>query len=96
MLVTKEEHDSTRVIKFIHFVEVWNLVNVNKVEDSKVLDLVGDAVEDFILFHALLVPVTAEADDDEAVVFGHDGLVNVPASVEVWEHVRHDEFRPFV
>ena len=89
MLVAEEKHDGDRVIKFIHLVEIGDFVDINEVNDGKVFDFFGDAVEDFILFHAFLVPVAAEADDDEAIVFGHDGLVDVPAGVEVREHVRH-------
>ena len=36
--------------------------------------------------HAVLV--ATEADDDEALLFGEDGLINVPAGVEVRKHNR--------
>jgi hypothetical protein len=37
------------------------------------------------LSHALGIPVTTEADDNESLLFGHDGLVDVPASDKVRE-----------
>ncbi len=36
-------------------------------------------IKDFVLSHALRIPVTTEADDNESLLFGHDGLVNMPA-----------------
>jgi hypothetical protein len=53
VLVSEEEHERTRVVKFVHLVEVGDLVDVAEVDDSEVADLVGDLVEDFILAHAV-------------------------------------------
>lgn len=85
VLVAEEEHDGHGIVKFVHLVEVRDLVEIADVDDGKVFDAVGDAVEDFVLAHAVFVPVAAEADDYEAVFFGHDGLVDVPAAVEMRE-----------
>lgn len=83
MLVAEEEHDGAGVVEFVHLVKVGDLVDVADVDDGEGLDLVGDLVEDLVLLHACLVPVAAEADDDEALLLGEDGLVDVPAGVEV-------------
>jgi hypothetical protein len=40
-------------------------------------------VEDFVLTHTVWVPVSTEADDYQALVFGHDGLVDVPSGNQV-------------
>lgn len=48
-------------------------------DDGKILDTFGNAVEDLILAHTVRIPIAAETDDDEAVFFTHDGLVDVPA-----------------
>jgi len=32
------------------------------------------------------IPISAETDDYEALFFGHDGLVNVPAGDEMREY----------
>lgn len=85
VLVAEEEHERTRIVEFVHLVEVGNLVDVAEVNDGVVADLVGDLVEDFVLAHAVWVPVATEADDDQAVLFGQDGLVDVPAGVEMRE-----------
>ena len=45
----------------------------------------GRTVENFVLAHAVGIPVAAEADDDETVLFRHDGLVDVPAGLEMGE-----------
>lgn len=85
MLVAEEEHDGERVVELVHLVEVGHLVDVAEVDDGKVLDLVGNAVEYLVLAHAVRVPVTPEADHDESVILRHDGLVHVPAGFEVRE-----------
>lgn len=36
-------------------------------------------VEDFILAHAIRIPIATEADDDQSLVLGHNRLVDVPA-----------------
>lgn len=50
---------------------------------SEVLHLVGNLVEHLVLAHAVGVVVAAEADDDEAVFFAEDRLVDVPAGAEM-------------
>lgn len=85
MFIPKKEHDGNRVIQLIHFVEIRHLVDIAQVHHSKVLDLVGDAVENLVLAHAVGIPVATETDYHETVVFGHDGLVDVPAGFEVRE-----------
>jgi len=56
--------------------------------DSEILDLVSDAVEHFVLSHAFGRGVLAKPDDDQALVLAEDGLVDVPAAVEVGEDNR--------
>lgn len=67
----------------IHLVEIGDLVDIANIDDGEALKLVGNLVEDFVLAHAVGVPVAAEADDDEALFFGEDGLVDVPAGGEM-------------
>ena len=86
VLVPEKEHQSDGVVELVHLFEVGDLVDVADVDYGEVLDAVGDLVEHFILAHAVGVPVAAEADDDEAVFFGHDGLVDVPAGDQVGDH----------
>lgn len=86
MFISKEEHDGNRVVEFVHFVEVGDLIDIAEVDDCKVLDLFGDTVEDFVLSHAVGIPVASKADNYETVFFGHDGLIDVPASLEVGEN----------
>lgn len=69
MLVPIEKHDRHRVVEFVHLVEVLDLFDVADVDDRKVLDAVGDLVEDLILQHAVFIMVLAEADHDKALVF---------------------------
>ena len=83
VLVAEEEHEGDGIVEFVHLLEVGDLVEVADVDDGEVLDAVGDLVEDFVLPHAVGIPVAAEADHDQAVFFGHDGLVDVPAGDEV-------------
>lgn len=70
-------------------VKVWDGGDVDEIDDGKVLDLFRDRVEGLVHGHALGVPVVAEADDDDAVLFGLDGLVDVPARGQMGEKVRH-------
>ncbi len=83
MLVAEEEHEGDGVVELVHLLEVGHLVEVADVDDGEVLDAVGDLVEHFVLAHAVGVPVAPEADYHEAVFFGHDCLVDVPAGDEV-------------
>jgi hypothetical protein len=89
MFVSEKEHDRDRIVQLVHLVEIGNFIDIDEIKDCKVLAYFGDFEQDFVLLHAFLIVVTTEPDDDEAIVFGHDGLVDVPAGVEVWEHVRH-------
>ena len=83
VLVPEEEHECHTVVQFIHLVKVFHLFQITDVNDSKVLDAVCDAIEDFVLAHTVRVPVFAEANDYKTFVFGHDGLVDVPARDKV-------------
>jgi len=83
VLVPEEEHECHRVIQFIHLVKILHLFQIADINDSKVLDAVCDAIENFILTHTIRVPVFAEANDYKTFIFGHDGLVDVPASDQV-------------
>ncbi|TNN38977.1 hypothetical protein EYF80_050853 [Liparis tanakae] len=49
-------------------------------------NLFRDAVEDLVHLHACRVPVVPEADHEDPVLFGQDGLVHLPAVVEMREH----------
>lgn len=50
---------------------------------GEVLHLVGNLVEHLVLAHAVGVVVAAEADDNEAVFFAEDRLIDVPAGAEM-------------
>lgn len=43
MFISEEEHESDGIVEFVHLLEVGNLVEVADVDDSEVLDTVGDA-----------------------------------------------------
>ena len=64
VFVAEEEHDGHRIVKLIHLVEVGDLIQIADIDNSKVLDAIGDAVEDFVLAHTVLVPIATEADND--------------------------------
>ena len=95
MLVAEEEHQGHAIIQLVHLLEVGHLIKITDVDDSEVLHSVGDAVENFILAHAVGVPVAAKADDDEPFFFSEDGLIDMPASSQVGEndgsHLRGSE-----
>ena len=46
---------------------------------------VEHTVENFILLHAVRVPVATESNNDKAFFLTHDSLVDVPSSNEMWE-----------
>ena len=80
MLVAEEEHEGYWVVKLIHLLEVWHLIEVANVDDGKVLDTIGDSIENLVLFHTVGVPVTTEADDNQTLFLGQDCLINMPSS----------------
>lgn len=79
MLVAPEEHDSALVVDFVHGVEVGDFGVVDEVDGGEVLHEVGGAVEDLVHGHYGRGGGDAEAEDDDAVGFAEDGLVDVPA-----------------
>lgn len=40
-LVSKEKHDCTRVIEFIHCIKVWHLCDVDEVGDCKIFHFIS-------------------------------------------------------
>ena len=60
-------------------VEIRHRSDVHQVDDGKVLHLLGDRVQRLVHRHALGIPVMSEPDDDDTILFGFDGLVDVPA-----------------
>lgn len=80
----EEEHDRTRVVQFVHGVEIGDAVYIADIYDGEVFDTFGNLVEDFVLAHAIWVVVATEANYDEALVLGEDGLVDVPTRIEMW------------
>lgn len=67
-------------------IKVGDLGNITHVNSRPFLNHGRNFGEDFV--HDVEIGVVvgvAEADDDEAVVFAEDGLVDVPACVEVGE-----------
>lgn len=85
MFVAEEEHDSARVVQLVHGVEVGHAVYIADVDDGEIFNALGDLVEDLVLAHAVGVVVAPKANHDESLVFGEDGLVDVPAGFEVRE-----------
>ena len=83
MLVSEEEHDGHWIIQLVHALEIRNFIQVADVDNRKILDSVGNTVENLVLSHALGVGVTTKADYNKAVLLAENGLVDVPASVEV-------------
>ena len=53
--------------------------------------LFRDAVQNLVHLHAIEVPVMSETNDDHAVFLRQNGLVYLPAIVQIQEHVRHLE-----
>ncbi len=83
VFVAEEEHKGNGVVEFVHLLEVGDLIEVADVDNSKVLDALGDFVEHFILAHAVGIPVAAEANYHQSFVFGEDSLIDVPGGDEM-------------
>jgi len=81
--IKNPENSPTRLV------EVWHLCDVAEVNDGKVLNLFGDRVQRLVHHHALRVPVVPETNDDDAILFGFDRLVDVPARGEVRQEIGH-------
>ena len=60
-----------------------------QVDGGEVLDLLCDSEQRLVHLHALGVPVVPEPDHHHTVLLRQDGLVNLPAIVEMGEHERH-------
>ena len=75
-----------------HLVEIRYLCDVAQVNDGKVLYLFRDGVERLVHHHALRVPVVPEADDNDAILFRFDRLVDVPARGKVRQEIGHPRY----
>ena len=78
-----------RGIKLADLIEVRNLGDIAQVDHGEVLHFLCHTIESLVHGHALGIPVVAEPNDDDPVLLGFDGLVDVPAGGEVREEVRH-------
>ena len=83
VFIPEEEHERDGIIELIHLLKVRDLIEIADVDDGEVLDAVGDAVEHFVLSHAVWVPVSTEADDDQALFRGQNGLGDMPSCNQV-------------
>ena len=45
VLIPEEKHNGDGVVEFVHLLEVWHLIEITNVDDSEVLDPIGDAYE---------------------------------------------------
>lgn len=78
MLIAEEEHERDWIVEFVHLLEIGDLVEVADIDNGEVFDEISDFIKNLIHTHAVWVPVTAEADDYQSLVFGQDRLINVP------------------
>lgn len=76
-----------------HLVEIRHLSNVYKIDDGEISNLLCNAVQRLVHFHACVIVVVAEANHYDAVFFRKDGLVDVPSGWQVREEVGHGEAR---
>lgn len=52
VFISIKKHDGTRVVEFVHFVEIGDFGDVDEVDYGKVFYFFGDGVECFVHFHA--------------------------------------------
>jgi len=76
-----------------HLVEIRYLCDVAQVNDGKVLHLLGDRVERLVHYHALRVPVMPETNNNYAILFRFDRLIDVPARGKVGQKIGHPSHR---
>lgn len=62
-----------------HLIKVRDKINIYKIDDREILDFLRDRPERLVHFHTCPITVGAEAEADYTVVFGENGLVDVPA-----------------
>ena len=75
--------------KFTHLVEVRYLCDIAQVNDGKVLYLLCNRIERLVHHHALRVPVMPEANNNDAILFRFDRLVDVPSRGKVGQEIGH-------
>ena len=64
---------------------------VHQVNGTEVLAFLRDAVESLVHLHTGGVPVVPEPDENNPVLLGEDGLVDLPAIRQMLEHETHGE-----
>ena len=92
VLIPVEEHGGTVVVQLVHLIKILDLVNVHHVNNGKVLHLLGNLSKNLILDHAGWVGITPEPNHHHPVFLRYDGLVHLPAVIQMWKKVRHVEF----
>lgn len=83
VFVAEEEHQGDRIVEFVHLFEVGYLIKIANIDDGEVFDSVGNLIEDFILSHAIWIPITTKTNYYKAFVFGENSLVNMPGGDEM-------------
>jgi len=71
------------IVEFVHGLEVWHLVEIAKVDNSKVLHLLCDSGENIVLAQAVGITVLSKADDYKSFVLLQNSLVDVPAGAQM-------------
>lgn len=64
VLVPEEEHNGHRIVKLVHGLEIRYFIDITDVDDRKVLNSVGNLVENLVLCHAQWIGVASKSDDD--------------------------------
>jgi len=81
-----------RTMRLVSFFAIFLLNTFDQpyqINHSKILDFLRYGHEDFILNHACGVLITAKSNDHYAVLFGNNGLVDLPTAVQVRKQVGH-------
>ena len=65
-----EEHDGTWIVELVHAIEIRYESGIDEVDDGKVAHLLTDAIERFVHLSADGIVIMAEANDDDAILFG--------------------------
>lgn len=91
---THINNHSNPKLQCTHLVEIWHLGDVDEIDYGKVLDLLSDTVQRLVHRHALAIPVMSEAQYDDTVFLGFDGLIDMPARRKMRKKIRHGRIVP--
>jgi hypothetical protein len=85
----EEKHHLERIVQLVEIVVVRHFVDVNKIYYCEITYVKCDLVEQLVEQHSPGIGFNPEPQNHNPILLRQDRLVNLPAGIQMWEHIRH-------